>query len=265
MKAQTSLAPVAINGKRLKPKNTVHRKKLEALQVFTNYLLNSPARAQIAKVVLFGSVAKGLAKKDSDVDVLVFGFGDLEALRDQVYDAAQEAWSQKQEGIEPLVDDGYDLLEPTDYFMYQVTRHGKEVYAMPRQRLKREQIRELFDLARNYRVGAEHALAANDLRLAADAAYNSAELCLKGLLHLKMQDIPGSHGGLVDKFGELYCKPKILPRELGRRIHKGLEIRSHARYSPIAEINAEKVKHNLDLAQEMISHLEQALEGTDDE
>ena len=243
----------------------VHRRKLEALRTLTQSLLASPAREQIAKIILFGSVAKGEVRPESDIDVAIYGFGDLQTLREQVYDAAQETWYQEQEDIEPLVDDGYALLEPADYFTYRVAHYGAEVYAMLPQELKRQQVRELFDLAQDYLTGAEDARTAGHLRLAADAAYNAAELCLKGLLHLKLDDIPGSHTGVVDKFGELYCKPEILPRELGRHVRRGLEIRSQARYRPTAEITAEKAGHNLALARELIGHLDKALEGDRDE
>ncbi|MFH1565321.1 MAG: hypothetical protein ABIC82_05780 [bacterium] len=37
-----------------------------------------------------------------------------------------------------------------------------------------------------------------------DANYNSAELCVKGLLKLKMLEIPSSHGGVVRKFSQYY-------------------------------------------------------------
>jgi uncharacterized protein (UPF0332 family) len=259
--APNVLPPIRINGYALQPRDEVHRRKLEALRAFTQSLLASPVQSQIAKIILFGSVAKGEIRPESDVDVAIYGFGDLQTLREQVYDAAQETWCQKQESIEPLIDDGYALLEPVDYFTYRVAHHGAEVYTMLSHELKRQQVHELFDLAQDYLVGAEDARAAGHLRLAADAAYNAAELCLKGLLYFKLNDIPGSHTGVVDKFGELYCKPEILPRELGRRVRQGLEIRSQARYRPTAEITAEKAGHNLALARELIRHLDEALEG----
>lgn len=81
------------------------------------------------------------------------------------------------------------------------------------------------------------------------------------MLYLKLDDIPGSHTGVVDKFGELFCKTEILPRELGRRVRQGLEIHSQARYRPAAEITVEKVEHNLALARELLGHLEKMLEG----
>ncbi len=47
------------------------QRKLEAARSFAERLLASPARDHIAKIIVFGSVAKGTARPDSDVDVIV--------------------------------------------------------------------------------------------------------------------------------------------------------------------------------------------------
>ena len=47
--------------------------KYKALEDFTQRILASDVKDQIAKIILFGSVARGDARQDSDVDVLVFG------------------------------------------------------------------------------------------------------------------------------------------------------------------------------------------------
>ena len=133
------------------------RRKWEALNRFTQKLLSGPCGAQVAKIVLFGSVSKEESRPESDID----------------------------------------------------------------------------------------------------AAYNAAELCVKGLLLLRLDDIPGSHGGLVGKFGELYVQTGELPRELGRRLNKGLDARAAARYDYAAQITEEMARDVLQLARELIGHLRQ--------
>lgn len=262
------LAPVRIDGHELQPRDEIHRRKLEALRVFVERLLASPARDQIAKIILFGSVARGEAQADSDVDVMVYGFGDLKRLRDFAYDAHLDLGEYTGEGIEDLYDDISEWSEPHDYFTYSVRHFGKEIHTVSDTEIKRAEAIEFLELAQEYLGGAERALNASDVRLAADGAYNAAELCVKGLLLFKMDVIPGSHSGLVDKFGELYAKPGIVPRELGKRLHEGLKVRSWARYKRTVIITPEMAQNNLVLAREFIALLEHKLQeanGSDEQ
>lgn len=255
----TARKAIHINGHAFEARDEIHGRKLEALRLFALRLLGSPAREQIAKIILFGSVARGEATEESDIDVMVYGFGNLEALRDEVYEATDAAWSATQESIEPIIEDGYELLEPDNYFTYSVLQFGKEAYSMNAQYLRREQVSALLELAREYLESAQHAFDGGRWRAAADLAYNAAELCIKGFLYLKLEVIPSSHSGLKDKFTELYCKNGPFPREVGRRVKQALEVRSKARYDAKAEITADKAQHNLALASELITALEDFL------
>jgi uncharacterized protein (UPF0332 family)/predicted nucleotidyltransferase len=235
-------------------------RKLRALRRFVEKLVQGPMGRYVAKIVLFGSVAKGEAGPDSDVDVVVLSFNGLEALRDACAEAAFEAAMETGEGIEVLVYPLAESFTPRSYFTYRALRYGKEVYSVGEQELKRREVEGRLQLARIYLAGAQRALSAGDLRIAIDAAYNAAELCVKGLLLLKLDDLPGSHGGLVGKFGEVYVKTGLLPRALGQRLHRGLEARARARYEYASKITEEMAEEVIRLAQELLTHLEQALE-----
>jgi uncharacterized protein (UPF0332 family)/predicted nucleotidyltransferase len=256
---QNSLAPVLINGTRIKPKDVVHRRKLQALQVYVKNLLASSARPDIAKIILFGSVAKGEARPESDIDVMVLGFDNLDALQDASYDATLELGDFAGEGIEPLFETIDEWFKPEDYFMYRVTRFGKEVYSVPEEIMKQEEAASWLELARDYLSYTEYCFAGEKWRAVADLGYNAAELCVKGLLLLKMDELPSSHGGLLSKFGEYYTRSGPFPRELGRRLSRGLQVRSWARYRRQVNITREMAEENLNLAKEMINHLDNAL------
>jgi len=258
-RARPYVTAIPINGTRIKPKNAVHRKKLLALQAYVRNLLASPARPDIAKIILFGSVAKGEARKDSDVDVLVIGFDNLESLRDASYDATLELGGFAGEGIEPLFETIDELVAPEDYFRYEVTRFGKEIYSVSDEQIRRAEAHAWLNLARDYVSYAEHSLAVGDSRAVADLAYNAAELCVKALLLFKLEKMPGTHGGFLEKFGEFFIKSGPFPRELGRRLNRGLQVRSWARYKPKETVTREMGEENLNLAREMISHLEEFL------
>lgn len=79
-----------------------------------------------------------------------------------------------------------------------------------------------------------------------DAAYNAAELAVKSLV-LKL-DVPGSHGGLVGRFGELYIKTGIYEKALGRQLNHALERHNQARYRYQAVIKRGDAQAVIELA-----------------
>ncbi len=237
----------------------VSPQKQVALNRFVQKLLSGPWRHHIAKVILFGSVLKGEEHPESDIDVLVFSVNGLEELRDACAEAAFEVAMETGEGIEPLVYPMSEYFSPRSYFLYRASRSGKEVFSVAEAELKRREASGLWNLAKIYLDGARRALDAGDLRIAVDAAYNAAELCVKGLLLLKVDDIPGSRGGLVGKFGELYIQTGELPRDLGRRLNRGLEVRANARYNYAAHISEEIAQDVAKLAQELLEYLDRLL------
>lgn len=82
---------------------TIKGKKRKALERFIQRLLGSPMGNKVARIFLFGSLKKGEAQPESDIDVLVFAFNSFEALREACAKAAFETAMETGEGIEPLV------------------------------------------------------------------------------------------------------------------------------------------------------------------
>jgi uncharacterized protein (UPF0332 family) len=115
--------------------------------------------------------------------------------------------------------------------------------------------RDYLSLAEQYLEGARRNLSEGDLRVAIDAAYNCSELSAKALIVLKGVEIPGSHGGVVKRFGALYVLSGELPEEFNRGLKRHLELRNRARYDPHVEITTEGAKGVIDLAGEMVKFL----------
>ncbi len=89
--------------------------------------------------------------------------------------------------------------------------------------------------------------------MAVDAAYNAAELTAKALILSKQDDLPGSHGGVVSVFGQLYVKTKELDKALGRELNTALKLRNMARYKANVLLTKEDAKGVLDLAAKLIT------------
>ena len=111
-------------------KDEHHLRKLRVAAQFANGLLALPNGKHIARIVLYGSLARGEAEPDSDIDVLVFAAQQPAAVEQS---AAQLAWElslKEGEHIAPLVFPLNDFYHYTDFFFTASLREGKEVYAM---------------------------------------------------------------------------------------------------------------------------------------
>ncbi|MBI5966409.1 MAG: HEPN domain-containing protein [Deltaproteobacteria bacterium] len=229
--------------------------KRDAAEDFTKMLLGSEIGKQVIKVILFGSVAKGEAKEESDIDLLVIASGSLDKVREASADASFQTWLKLHQGVEPLVYCIDSLRFNNSIFLEQALRTGQEVFSMTEEERLREEAKDYLSLAEQYLNSARRNLSEGDLRVAIDVAYNSAELCAKALIFLIKAGIPGSHGGVVNKFGELYVQSGEVSKELGRSLNRHLELRNRARYDPHAEITSEAAKRVIETAEEMIELL----------
>lgn len=239
---------------------SVLRQKLEALESFTTLLLKDGVKERVAKIILFGSVAKGEATEESDVDLLVLATDELEKVSEACAEAALWTGIETGVSVEPLVYCQDQLRFPHSFFIYKAITSGKEIYSMPEKELRREEARGYSNLAEIYLEGAKRSFEAGDLRIAIDAGYNAAELCVKGLLLLKMDNLPKTHSGVVTKFGEVYVKPQLVPASVGRELRQALERRNKARYDYHADITERDVEKTLSLVSELISRLKAEVE-----
>jgi uncharacterized protein (UPF0332 family) len=145
-----------------------------------------------------------------------------------------------------------DLFLLRDYFVYNVTRYGVEVYSMEKEEIKRQVVKDITGLSEEYLESAKEVLDRNRIRLAIDAAYNAAELAAKALILLKQDDLPGSHGAVVSLFGKLYVKTNEVASEKGRKLNEALKLRNEARYKPNALLTAENAQEVIGLAEGLI-------------
>ena len=242
----------------------IERVRLKIMEIgklitdFKQYLLNSPFKEEIAKIILFGSHAKGVATSDSDIDILIVIIDGLRIerpLMDRIYDFILEHNAP----LEVVTAGVSELFLSQDYFLYNVIHHGVEVYSMKKDEIKVFALKDLRNLAEEFLDSAEEVLARNRIRLAIDAAYNAAELAAKALILLKQDDLPGSHGGVVSLFGQLYVKTDEIEKEVGRNLNTALRIRNEARYRPNALLTAQNALDILDLARRLIRIIDEKI------
>ncbi|MCU4139947.1 MAG: putative nucleotidyltransferase MJ0435 [Methanophagales archaeon] len=110
-------------------KKRIEERKKNALKYFKERLLKSEAGDLIAKIVLFGSVARGEAGEESDIDVLVFALGDLRKVREACAEASLWTSIETGESVQPLVYSIDELRFPS-FFIYKSVREGEVVFEM---------------------------------------------------------------------------------------------------------------------------------------
>jgi len=205
----------------------------------------------IAKVILFGSHAKGMVSLESDIDILIFtsnGSGIDNSLMDRIYDFMVE----NNLPLEVITRPVYDFFFTHDYFTFNIIQNGIEIYSMEKSQLKEGTVKDLLSLCEEYLESAREVLGNNRIRLAIDAGYNAAELATKALILLIQDDLPGSHGGVVSQFGQLYAKPGLIEKEVGRNLNLALKLRNEARYRPDANFSEQNALFILDLAEKLM-------------
>lgn len=223
----------------------------EAIESLKEHLLKTEVGNHIVKIILFGSQAKGSATETSDIDLMVLtadGARAEKALMDHVHDFMVESGTP----LEVVTAGIADLISPRDYFVYNVLQQGIEVYSMEKTQIKKAMVESILGLCEEYLESGREVLRNNRVRLAVDAGYNAAEPAAKALVLLKQDDLPGSHGGVVAVFGQLYVKTGIVDRELGRDLNVALKLRNEARYRPDAMLTAENAATVLGLAERLV-------------
>jgi len=199
------------------------------------------------------------AGEENDVDLLIVATSDLKKVEETTSEISFDILLEMGQGVEPLVYCLDRLRYPDSYFLYRNSKIGKEIYKMDELEMKTEESRGYLALAVHYPKVGERLSKDNEYRVSSDVAYNSAELTAKGLLLFKMDELPASHRGVVNKFGELYVKSGEVDWELGRRLNNGIRLSNKARYESHAEIGEKEAGEMIKLARALIDQLRRKL------
>ena len=106
--------------------------KVKVAEEFSRAVLNK-AGENIHKIIVFGSVAKGLANENSDIDVLVVVSDLNEDVRKVLSEAAFEIGLRTGESIEYITMDVEEYVRRGlgDPLMHEVETHGKIIHFNP--------------------------------------------------------------------------------------------------------------------------------------
>lgn len=238
--------------------DAILERKYRALQEFTARVRSSPVGDRIARMILYGSVLRGDAGPESDVDLLVVATGDVRAAWRALGDIAFEVMLEHGELVSPMVYCPDEYRHP-HAFLREVQETGKEVYRVDENTMRRQEALDLLALAQGY-LEMAHALKGKRgyIRGVIDMAYNAAELSAKGLLLLREGEWPKTHSGVVQQFSRAFIvNEPIVEPGVGRAFRQALDWRNRARYDPHATLTEADAEDVIGVAEKLANLLQQ--------
>ncbi len=230
--------------------------KLNAAADFTARLLNGPLGERVARVVLFGSVAGGVARPNSDVDVMVFADVSEPRLSEITADAAWEATTEFGELVSPLTYSLHRLYYRRPYVVYNALKRGQEIYTMDEAEERLREALNLYNKAQHHLGEAQTIFQQGLYTFATVAAYTAAELAAKALVILRPNvELPYTHGGMIQMFSREYVKTGEVPRDWGRLLETKLQLRSRALYETNMTPEKDDAASVMELAQNLLDFL----------
>ncbi|MEK9162173.1 MAG: HEPN domain-containing protein [Chloroflexota bacterium] len=252
----------------IETKDELHQRKMNVLAKFVDALLASPEGKDVAKVILFGSSARGEAEEDSDIDVLLLAARDTERLNDVARSIALPMLLDLGE-VDVFVAPMSYWFAPNSYFVQSVIENGVEVSSMPEKEMEHIMSLHFYYLAVDYYEAAQISRNTGHWRVAVDAGYNAIELAMKAFLVGQVKEMPNRHGSINRLFGQIYVVARQkFSHDFGSHLNPALELRNKARYVYEAKIDEEDVKFVFGVADEILAQLKDyvlTLKGDPDE
>ena len=175
-------------------------------------------KGRVYGVVLFGSLAKGLAEADSDIDVLVILDSVREVDSSRLAELALNTDLECGEPIEYVVMsvEEYRLKEADSPFISEVERWGVILYEDSG--VERSRALKLVDLAMEYYDFSVRVRDSLTYRAAIDLGHNAVELLVKALIMVRREPLPRTRGGYIKRFSEIYLSSNLVNREVVVRL-----------------------------------------------
>ena len=105
-------------------------RKYRAVDSFKQRLLRSSVGDKIGRIILFGSLLRKDAGKESDIDLLIVATDDIKKVEEMTAEISFDILLEMGEGVEPLVYCLDRLRYPDSYFLFWNFKPGKEIYRM---------------------------------------------------------------------------------------------------------------------------------------
>lgn len=227
---------------------------------------------QVDSIVLYGSVARGEAGPQSDIDILVVG-GDRRRLRDV---AGKIAFNLDSEGGFTFLisafaierDELLNLRRLGSPFIRNVLREGQILYdndtfaRIPDMTHgpSQEYIARQLESAEEALDDAEYLLQGGRYKATANRAYYAMFHAAMAALMRSGGDLPRTHGGVTNQFGLHYVRAGIIDPELAETLQDNYELRRKSDYELYAYFAEDEIRQAVQNARAFVSAIRRALD-----
>lgn len=185
----------------------------------------------LRRIILFGSQARGEARPDSDVDVLLL-FGELEGgkrhIRQRIIDITHDLLLDYQALITTILTTETRYRAMKEPLYWNVQSEGIDL--MPSEQT------QLMQLAEDTLRDAELLRDAQGYRSAVSRAYYAMFYAAEAAL-LSHGIRTKSHAGLLNQFGQHLIKPGLIETHYSKQLQQAFETRQEGDYEVEAEIS----------------------------
>jgi uncharacterized protein (UPF0332 family)/predicted nucleotidyltransferase len=248
---------------RVAPRRGLTRQESARIRQFRTRLHQVLRDDQITSLILYGSKARGDARRDSDVDLL-FVHRDLSpAQKETVEELTADLIGEKPE-IHVLA---YPLAEVAENaelgrpLFVNIAREGKLIEGEPlmvNETHKPKVSQEFFESAQRRLHAADALIKSEDYRDSISRSYYAvldaadAALIAKGFT-------PRSHEGSLTLFGVHFIKKGLVDKEFGGLFHRMSEARKKADYNRLVTFSKDDAEYWFNLAKQFVGTIEKLL------
>ena len=226
----------------------------------------------VASIVLYGSVARGEAGPESDIDILVVG-NDSRHLREVT---SKIAFDLDCEGEFTFLisaftierDELLNLRRLGSPFVRNVLREGHILYdndtfaGIPEMTHgpSEEYIARQLELADEAVEDADFLLSHDRYKLSANRAYYAMFHAAMAALMKSGGDLPRTHGGVTNQFSLHYVRTGIIDSELADTLQDTYELRRQGDYELYAYFSEDEIRQAVQNARTFVSTIRRALD-----
>lgn len=208
----------------------------------------------LRRIILFGSQARGEARPDSDVDVLLL-FEELvtskPVVRDQIIEVTHELLLDHQALITTILSTEQQYAEMAEPLFYHIQNEGIEL-------MQNEQL-QLMELANTTLKDAVMLQEQTQgYRSAVSRAYYSMFYAAEAAL-LSHDLRPKSHVGLISQFSQQIIRSGLIEQTYGKQLQRAFEIRQEGDYKISAAISATDADRTIQDARAFIDRVQRYL------
>lgn len=215
--------------------------------------------ANVVKIILYGSYARGDYQKDSDIDIVAIVQGDREKLQQglkSVWDISSDLELEYGTIVSPTVIPfaEYEKYKNDLPYYRNIESEGVEIVADNREELKVYRL----EMAKERLHSSKILLEAGSYKDSIGRSYYAMFTAVRALLAVEGQDF-SKHAGVIAYFQKEYVKTGKFDKKYSKYISQAFQIRNNTDYADFFLVSLQDAKEQYDRAEEFVKVIEEFL------